>query len=806
MNLPDFLNDNQSLNSRNGINNNTNGNSLNSYDNMNGNNNHNMPNGSRRDSLPINGNNNISSINNDDPLSSQSNFNDILFNKLNDLSINSPNLEFLNNSYSNNINQNNNNNISLKDSFNLPLELQGGVSNISSRRPSYAAESFTRSNFFNNGQSLNNNPHQSSPLSSQNSSYLNNGNGNGNSNGNENLGNNFEFKGINFSNGNGSSNSNNNNRDLSSYAMMNSFQSRNYQFRNNTNNNNGNFDLNDSFNDMNFGLGSKFSQFQSRRPSQLVDYPYQYGTQQQQQHYQQYQQFNGLKQQSNLNNTFVPFQDGLNSTQFQNQNQKNQHQSPKSQHLQNYQTFIPSQQNQQQQQQQSQSQYQPQLTTAFNSQQQQIPGQPIKLENGLLLKDQYIIASQELKELYSKTINYFQNPELTNEIVRQMNELLNNSIIIKLITFIKNLNNLTFNHKILCLIINKNGKFDLLSYPNNSNIFLQKNDLIIIDGDRGKDLVMIIEPLVNLNFAILFNFLKKLEHLKSLTINDESGGGANGAGSSNGVTGVTGGTHPTSMNASTIINSRSNQDNEFIITLPTKQVLRFATPKEVHKLSGKFLEEKKAFITCYNKIKELGLENQLNLINVEYQFDFKKLIFYYFAGFNRIDFRNLIKELFKIYKTRIWLCAVLPFNQPELYVTKGGEETDDNEEKEKEKVSSDKEKQESTETNETNETIETNNNEESKTIINDNLIPKEYNLTNDQILNFSIIEFSNLLNSNYFHSINLKNLIQSLNMDLKTEFYGFNNAKTTATAKNGIIKNGISTTSNKNDLKLIIRN
>ena len=62
------------------------------------------------------------------------------------------------------------------------------------------------------------------------------------------------------------------------------------------------------------------------------------------------------------------------------------------------------------------------------------------------------------------------------------------------------------------------------------------------------------------------------------------------------VTKTNGGTHPTTMDASTIINSHLNEDNEFIITLPTKQVLRFATPKEVHKISGKFLEEKKAFI------------------------------------------------------------------------------------------------------------------------------------------------------------------------------------------------------------------
>ena len=538
-----------------------------------------------------------------------------------------------------------------KDSFNLPAELQGGVSNISSRRPSYAAESFTRNNFYHQ-PSLN---PQSPQLGAQSSNFFNN------------------------------------RKDLSSIAMFNNYANNHYQH-----NGDGNFDINDSFSNLN--LNAKFNDFQSRRPSQLVDF------------------------------SFSPFGDTRQQQQQQQQQQQSQSQS---------QSHVPNQNLQQ---------LQPHLTNAgnsapfiayqnkqsMNSAQNQSMGQgnPIKLENGLMLRDQYIVASPELKSLYMKTIKYFQDQSITADILSKLNNLLTNPVIIKLITFIKNLNNLTFNHKILCLVINKNGKFDLLSYPHNSNIFLQKNDLVIVDGDRGKDLVMIVEPLVNLNFAILFNFLKKLEHLKSLTIIEGH------------VTKTNGGTHPTTMDASTIINSHLNEDNEFIITLPTKQVLRFATPKEVHKISGKFLEEKKAFITCYNKIKELNLDSDLSLINVEYQCDFKKLIFYYFAGFKRIDFRGLIKELFKIYKTRIWLCAVLPYNKPELYITMDKEDS------------------------------------EPKVVqVNNNLVPREYELTNDQILNFSINEFDNLATPSYFHLKNVQNLIKHMTNEIKGHFYGFNTGK-----------------------------
>lgn len=365
--------------------------------------------------------------------------------------------------------------------------------------------------------------------------------------------------------------------------------------------------------------------------------------------------------------------------------------------------------------------------------------QSMKLENGLILRDQYILASIELKSLFSLAIRYFQDVELSKTIVGNLHGLLANAAIGKLVQFIKNANNLTFNHKMLCLVINKNGKLDLLSYPSNSNIYLQNDDLVIVDGDRGKDLVMILEPLVQLDMAILFNFLKKIEHLKLLTILDPN------LAASSVKNNHLGGVHPTAMDAAKILSSHhlTNEDNEFIISLPTKQVLRFATPKDVQRLSNKFLEEKKAFLTCHNKIKELKLENDLTLINVEYQYDFKKLIFYYFAGFKRIDFRGLIKELFKIYKTRIWLCAVLPFDTPELYTSLGQASKPKNEAK----PSASKKVSEG--------------------------IPPEYQLGNEQVAQFSLESFERIPQPNYFHLKNMANLVRNLMHEVNGHFYGF---------------------------------
>lgn len=102
-----------------------------------------------------------------------------------------------------------------------------------------------------------------------------------------------------------------------------------------------------------------------------------------------------------------------------------------------------------------------------------------------------------------------------------------------------------------------------------------------------------------------------------------------------------------------------NEDENFI-TLPNKQILRFAKPHELNQLILKYNDEIMAYRICLNYSASLNLN--LIIKNVEFQFDKKKLIIYYYC-LQRLDFRGLIKELFKIYKTRIWLCAILPLEK-----------------------------------------------------------------------------------------------------------------------------------------------
>lgn len=88
------------------------------------------------------------------------------------------------------------------------------------------------------------------------------------------------------------------------------------------------------------------------------------------------------------------------------------------------------------------------------------------------------------------------------------------------------------------------------------------------------------------------------------------------------------------------------------IVAPLKSVLRIATEEDINKHFKNKDKEKDAFDICLKKIQEHGLT--MKLIDVEYTFDNNKVIFYFTAD-GRVDFRELVKDLATIFKTRIEL-------------------------------------------------------------------------------------------------------------------------------------------------------
>ena len=85
---------------------------------------------------------------------------------------------------------------------------------------------------------------------------------------------------------------------------------------------------------------------------------------------------------------------------------------------------------------------------------------------------------------------------------------------------------------------------------------------------------------------------------------------------------------------------------------PLKEVLHVATAEDDEREKQNRIREKDAFKICQKKIREHGLE--MKLIDAEYTFDNNKVLFYFTAD-GRIDFRQLVKDLAAIFKTRIEL-------------------------------------------------------------------------------------------------------------------------------------------------------
>ena len=88
---------------------------------------------------------------------------------------------------------------------------------------------------------------------------------------------------------------------------------------------------------------------------------------------------------------------------------------------------------------------------------------------------------------------------------------------------------------------------------------------------------------------------------------------------------------------------------------PVKDIMRKANEKDDQKYAQNQEKEKKAFKTCKEKIAKHGLE--MKLIKVEYTFDGKKIMFYFTAD-GRVDFRELVKDLASVFRTRIELRQV----------------------------------------------------------------------------------------------------------------------------------------------------
>ena len=208
----------------------------------------------------------------------------------------------------------------------------------------------------------------------------------------------------------------------------------------------------------------------------------------------------------------------------------------------------------------------------------------------------------------------------------------------------------------LVLVGFKAGRVDVFYLPASNEVAnLKVGDLVIVEADRGRDLGKIFKMNISIDEARLMKLLQFQEQQAALSEND-------------------------------VVTDLSVKNLNFQtspISPPTlhypKPIISLAQPNDILQILNKKQDEEKACRLCLAKIanitnatsnsNELVSPNgptssnsldllQMKLIDAEYQFDRKKLIFYY-STHKRIDFRDLVRELFRIYKTRIWMCAVI---------------------------------------------------------------------------------------------------------------------------------------------------
>ena len=101
----------------------------------------------------------------------------------------------------------------------------------------------------------------------------------------------------------------------------------------------------------------------------------------------------------------------------------------------------------------------------------------------------------------------------------------------------------------------------------------------------------------------------------------------------------------------TVVGDVKDVEDEKVVQ-PLKPVLRIATERDREQEAANKIKEKEAYQICLEKIRKHGLD--MKLIDAEYTFDNNKVLFYFTAD-GRIDFRELVKDLASVFKTRIEL-------------------------------------------------------------------------------------------------------------------------------------------------------
>lgn len=163
---------------------------------------------------------------------------------------------------------------------------------------------------------------------------------------------------------------------------------------------------------------------------------------------------------------------------------------------------------------------------------------------------------------------------------------------------------------------------------------VRKGDMVIVEADRGKDLGKVIDDEIMVEEVVEFQQRQLEIALEAAANKADAGAKMSGGGGGNAA-------------------SISRMTKE----IHPKRIYGKATIHDTQLLQQKIQDENKALSLCRSKALQRGLKMEIQY--AEWQWDRRKLTFFFVAD-KRIDFRDLVKDLFRTWKTRIWMCSVGP--------------------------------------------------------------------------------------------------------------------------------------------------
>jgi len=209
----------------------------------------------------------------------------------------------------------------------------------------------------------------------------------------------------------------------------------------------------------------------------------------------------------------------------------------------------------------------------------------------------------------------------------------------------------------LYVVAFKCARADIYYIPANTGLQVKKGDMVIVEGDRGIDLGTVSHAGVGMEEAKILKEKANEEHYRWLMMFSRHAAAVRNNLVSSSPEQTTSPASAVGGMGPPLALVPPGQVQAESADFRPKMIKRLAQAHEIQMLRDKEGSEAKAKRVCQGKVSEHGLV--MEILDAEFQLDWKKLTFFYYAE-SYINFNDLVTDLFKIYKTRIWMSAINP--------------------------------------------------------------------------------------------------------------------------------------------------